>query len=111
MNKPPLTFEQLHDIGQRRKGDADVKALLWEIKRLRDENERLTKDGQRDYGIISRCYQISRSIPESWKGGVIGTLMDDLKKQLEGHPVRKYQDGIMPALRGYDTTTKPGDDD
>lgn len=32
--KPPLTFDQLHDIGERNRGNPDVVALLWEIKRM-----------------------------------------------------------------------------
>jgi hypothetical protein len=31
-----LTRQDLHEIGVRRRGDRDVKALLWEVKRLRD---------------------------------------------------------------------------
>ena len=32
---PALTKVQLEEIKERRKGDADVKALLWEVARLR----------------------------------------------------------------------------
>lgn len=36
MNRPPpLTREQLIEIRERRKGDPDIKALLWEVQRLR----------------------------------------------------------------------------
>jgi hypothetical protein len=34
-HRPPLTREQLHVIGARNRGNADVHALLWEIRRLR----------------------------------------------------------------------------
>lgn len=108
-SKPPLSVEELRDIDRRSKGNEDVRRLLWEIKRLRDENEQLKQNGYRDYSIIARCYQIARSMPHP--GGILGTLFDDLKRQLEGHPVREHQDGIMPALRGIDLDVKPGDDD
>lgn len=101
-HRPPLTEEELHDIGVRNKGNKDAVALLWEIKRLRDEN-------QRDYSIISRCYQIARSLPD--QGGVLGLLIADLKQKLEGHPAREYQDSITPDLLKRDLGEKPGDED
>lgn len=108
--KPPLSVEELHQIGQRNKGNADVKALLWEIKRLRDELEQKTKDGHRDAEIISRCYQIARSLPDQ-KGSILGMLIDDLRKKMAGHPIRIYQDSISELIQKPHVETKPGDDD
>jgi hypothetical protein len=36
MSRRPLPRDTLHEIGTRRRKDRDVRALLWEIKRLRD---------------------------------------------------------------------------
>lgn len=41
VSRDPLTHGQLHDLGERRRGDEDVLALLWEIKRLHGVLEQL----------------------------------------------------------------------
>lgn len=107
--KEPLTVEQLHEIGVRRKGDEDVRALLWEIKRLRDELEVKRQEGIRDYRIIAKYYHIARSLPD--QAGAMGMVYASLKRELEGHPVREHQDGILPTLLGRDLDVQPGDDD
>lgn len=49
--KPPISLDELHQIGERNKGNKDVTALLWEIKRY--------------HVLMSRFYQLARSIPGS----------------------------------------------
>ena len=46
----PMTREQLQDIQARRRGDADVTALLLEIKRLRDVVAEAFQRGSRALG-------------------------------------------------------------
>ena len=48
-NRPPLTKVQLREIQSRRQGDADVRALLWEIRRL--------------HGLVLRAHQIAAMLP------------------------------------------------
>lgn len=68
--KPPLTTEELHDIGQR-KDAADIVRLLWEIKRLRM--------------IAIRSNQVLRDAPMLL--GPVGIVQKYLKEDLAVEPV------------------------
>jgi hypothetical protein len=48
---PALTKEQLEEMKQRRKGDDDVKALLWEVARLRTHVLRFDQLLRSMYGL------------------------------------------------------------
>jgi hypothetical protein len=65
--KPPLTTEQLHEIGLRRSAD-DVIPLLWEIKRLR--------------ALVLRGDQVVREI-----GSAGSYLVRIFREELAGEPV------------------------
>jgi hypothetical protein len=55
-HRPPLTRQQLQSIGERYRGNVDVRALLWEIHRLR--------------AVELRADQLVRSLP----GRSVGSL-------------------------------------
>ncbi len=64
--KPPLTREKLQEIDARNPGNADVRALLWEIKRLR--------------ALVLRFDQVQKSItPGSGAEMIVGILREELK--------------------------------
>lgn len=69
--KPPLSYEELHAIGERNRTNADAKALLWEIKRL--------------HSIVLRADQLQRSLPASSSSG-IDAIVDSLRRQLKDEP-------------------------
>jgi hypothetical protein len=69
MDRPKLTKADLHDIGQR-SNSHDVRALLWEIRRLR--------------GLVLRADQLQRMLGEM--GGAQGLVLDSLRGELEGEP-------------------------
>jgi hypothetical protein len=71
-HRPPLTREQLHAIGERNRGKVDVRALLWEIHRLR--------------AVALRADQLVRSLPGPSVGS-LGFITDALRDQLENEPV------------------------
>lgn len=73
--KPPLSYEDLHAIGERNKGNKDVVALLWEIKRL--------------HGIVARAHQIVRTIPPNPDAGSLGMISWALWHQIQDDPVVK----------------------
>lgn len=109
MDREPLTPEHLREIGQRRRDDADVRALLWEIKRLRDAAE---KQRQFEFQLAGRSYQIARTIKESGKvGGGLGMIIADLEKLLAQHEAKKYQDSIREDISGKSFRASPMDED
>lgn len=61
---PPLTRAQLQEIQARNPDNADVRALLWEIKRLR--------------AIVVRADQLQRSISGDLAGGA-GIILTALR--------------------------------
>jgi hypothetical protein len=63
--RPPLSTEQLRDIGLRRDG-RDIVALLWEIKRLRS--------------MVLRANQVIRELPV--RIGPYGIAQECLRKDL-----------------------------
>lgn len=69
MTRPKLTRSDLREIGQRNKSP-EVKALLWEIHRLRS--------------IILRADQLQRALGPM--GGAQGMMLDSLRAELEGEP-------------------------
>lgn len=68
--KPPLTLEQIKDIQNRHLDDPDVRALLWEIRRL--------------HSIVARADQLAKSLPQS--GGSIGMIVRALNNQIANEP-------------------------
>jgi hypothetical protein len=69
MTRPKLTRSDLHEIGQR-SNSPDVRALLWEIHRLR--------------GLVLRADQLQQMLGEM--GGAQGLVLDSLRGELEGEP-------------------------
>lgn len=109
MDREPLTPEQLREIGQRRRDDADVRALLWEIKRLRDELQALTHF---NFAFASRGYQLVRTLEESGKlGGGLAMIANDMKRMLGEHEAKKYQDSIREDISGKSFRASPMDED
>lgn len=68
--KPPLTRAQLQEIQERNKGNADVFALLWEIKRLHE--------------IALRADQLQRSLSD---GGAPRIVLSALRSELKDDPI------------------------
>jgi hypothetical protein len=67
--RPKLTKSDLHAIGQH-SNSPDVRALLWEIHRLR--------------AIVLRADQLQRVLGEM--GGAQGLVLNGLRAELEGEP-------------------------
>lgn len=67
--RPKLTKSDLHSIGQR-SNSPDVRALLWEIHRLR--------------GIALRADQLIKTLGPM--GCAQGMMADSLRAELEGEP-------------------------
>lgn len=68
--KPPLTLEQIKAIQDRHPDDPDVRALLWEIRRL--------------FSIVARADQLARSLPGEM--GSVGMIVGALKEQIANEP-------------------------
>ena len=68
--RPPLTRAQLQELQDRNSESADVRALLWEVKRLR--------------GIVLRADQLQRQMGSL--GGGAGAILDGLRAELQGEP-------------------------
>ena len=81
--KPPLTTEQLHEIG-RRQDAADIIPLLWEIKRLR--------------ALVLRGDQVVRRISHG------DYLVEIFKKELLGEPVLEDEERCRASV---DLSAKP----
>lgn len=57
--RPPLTHDQLREIRKRQPLNADVIALLWEIRRMRGMMLRayqLHSDTRRPAGVLANCW-------------------------------------------------------
>ena len=67
--KPALSKEDLHAIGQRSPDSADVKALLWEVARLRS--------------VLLYADQLQRMLTTlpGQQGDVLGALRDKLRDE------------------------------
>lgn len=72
--KPPLTREQLQAIQERNPDSPDMRALLWEIKRLR--------------AVVLRSHDYFRQSPTS---SIARTLHETMLQVLEEEPVVKEQ--------------------
>ena len=84
--KPPLSYEELHAIGERNRANADVKALLWEIKRL--------------HAVVLRMRQVVQS-----NGQIPSFLVDTIREEIKDDPIVKQFDELdKPKI-------EPGDDD
>lgn len=68
--KAPLTFPELRAIRERQPDNADVIALLWEIKRLRS--------------VLLRAHQLSGDFKRP--AGITGELYDDFLATLQAEP-------------------------
>lgn len=72
--RPPLTRENLIAIRDRNRGQKDVEALLWEVKRMR--------------ALLLRSHDYFRQSPTS---SIARTLAESMLKQLEEEPAVKEQ--------------------
>jgi hypothetical protein len=88
--KPPITLKELHAIGERNRYSKDVKALLWEIKRL--------------HAHVLRADQLARSIPES--KGAVGMILEALRNEIKDEPCI-----LEHRKRWSEIHAGPGDDD
>lgn len=68
--KPPLSFDELKAIQDRSADNADVRKLLWEIRRLQ--------------AIVLRADQLAGSVPEA--GGAVGMIVAALREQVKDDP-------------------------
>jgi hypothetical protein len=90
--KPPLSIEELRAIRERNPDNKDVKALLWEIRRY--------------HVLMSRFYQLARSVP---KGGAVGTIADLALNEMSDDPAVLDIKQLNEELFGQKSS--PGDDD
>lgn len=67
--RAPLSIEQLKEI-QGRNESADVRTLLWEVRRLRE--------------IAAKADELERSLGA--RVGVIGLMRSELRVRLDGEP-------------------------
>lgn len=82
--KAPLTAAELKAMWQRNPEHADVRALIWEIKRLR--------------GTVLRADQLQRQLGEI--GGIQGSMLAGLRFALAEEPCVAEQATLDPgALR------------
>lgn len=68
--RPPLTKPELKAMWDRNPDSADVKALVWEVKRLR--------------GLVLRADQLQRVLGEL--GGAQGSILTGLRSELKDEP-------------------------
>ncbi len=68
--RPPLTFAQLRAMRERQPNNADVIALLWEVKRLRS--------------VLLRLHQVSGDLKRP--PSLMGQIYDDLMAALAVEP-------------------------
>ncbi len=68
--KAPLTFDELRAIRERQPWNADVIALLWEIKRMRS--------------MLLRLHQVSGDLKRP--ASLVGEIYDDLMAALATEP-------------------------
>lgn len=68
--RPPLTRADLVAIQDRNPGSSDVRALLWEVKRLR--------------ALVLRADQLTKVLSNI--GRSQGMVLDGLRAELEGEP-------------------------
>ena len=69
MNRTPLTQAELHEIGVRRRGDADVNALLLEIERL--------------HGVVQRAHELAAPLIRYTESRGLRPNLDRLGKLFE----------------------------
>jgi hypothetical protein len=79
-SRPPLSKLELQAIQARRRDDADVIALLWEIKRLR--------------GVLSYADQLQSVLGDM--GGAQGMILNALRAQLKDEPFVKEFPRLPP---------------
>lgn len=91
--KLPLTFDELHLIGERNRGNKDVVALLWEIKRLQS--------------MVLRLDQLARSVPH--EAGGTGLIAKAAAAECAREPVVIKQRAEHAEL--FRPDVQPGDDD
>src|SRR5690606_28998584 len=80
----PLTLNELRDIQTRRLDDADVRALLWEVKRLKD--------------LIRLADEHRQSIEKVWKEEVGGHMVGIWELRV----LLSNEVGSLPAKPGYE---------
>lgn len=95
--KPPLTLEQIKAIQDRHPNDPDVRALLWEIRRL--------------FSIVSRADQLATSLPDHM--GSVGMIVGALKEQIANEPClensRRLSEEIAADRKGVSGYKHPSE--
>lgn len=79
--KPPLTKKTLHEIQERNPASPDVRALLWEIKRLRS--------------LVLYADQLQRML--TTLPGPQGTILETLRTKLADEPCIKESPRLPPG--------------
>ena len=79
--KPPLTRDDLVAIQERNPGHADVRTLLWEVKRLRALAL-----------YVDQLQRIVGTLP-----GQQGVVLESIRKQLEDEPCVKEFPRLPPG--------------
>jgi len=80
--KPPLPTDQLREIQDRNRDSADVRALLWEVKRLR--------------ALTLYADQLQRMLTPL--PGPQGTILDTLREKLKDEPCVKEFPQLPPGV-------------
>lgn len=80
--KPPLTRDDLVAIQDRNPGNADVRALLWEVKRFRALAL-----------YVDQLQRIVGTLP-----GQQGDILESIRKQLEDEPCVKEFPRLPPVV-------------
>jgi hypothetical protein len=93
--KPPLSFEELKEIQDRNRDNADVRRLLWEIKRL--------------HAVVSRANQLVRSIGPDPHGTALQIIAWATESEIKDDPVVIARNKMNEELFGQ--KVEPGDDD
>lgn len=79
--KPPLPTDQLREIQERNRDSSDVRALLWEVKRLR--------------AVILYADQLQRML--TTLPGPQGAILDTLRDKLKDEPCVKEFPRLPPG--------------
>lgn len=89
--KPPLSLAELKAIAERN-DSADVRALLWEIRRY--------------HVLMSRFYQLARSVPPDGSLGLIAQCaMNEMADDPAVMEIKRENEEL------FRVETRPGDDD
>lgn len=90
--KAPLTFDELRAIRERQPWNADVIALLWEIKRMRS--------------MLLRLHQVSGDVKRPTS--IIRVVYDELMEELRVEPCVIEQQQLVSELLDKPSTPRKG---